>query len=164
MLSEYPFRTRFIGELVIDVGGVTRDVFSAFFEEAYAKCFDGSSLLTPSDNPFNESSTMLTLGTIISHVYLLTGMLPVKVAFHCLASILLPSVSGIPEEVIVQCYVDSLSNLDAATLKEALEAVHRGDPSFASDLKSNLISLVSLYNVREIPTVLKPEAHCTWSG
>ncbi len=77
VLSEYPFRTRFIGELAIDVGGVTRDVFSAFFEEAYAKCFDGSSLLTPSDNPFIESSTMLTLGTIISHVYLLTGMLPV---------------------------------------------------------------------------------------
>ena len=109
VLSEYPFRTRFIGEVAVDLGGVTRDVFSAFFEEAYARCFDGSSLLTPSDSPFMDLSTMSTLGTIISHVYLLTGMLPVKVAFPCLASVLLPLVSGIPEEVIVRCFVDCLS-------------------------------------------------------
>ena len=153
VLAEYPFRTRFIGEVAVDLGGVTRDVFSAFFEEAYIQCFDGSSLLTPSDNPFLDPGTMSILGTIISHVYLLTGMLPVKVAFPCLAKILLPTVSGIPEEVLLQCFVDCLCNLDAGTLKEALQSLQRGDPSFSSGLKCRLVTLFSMYNVREIPTV-----------
>ena len=101
MLAEYPFRSKFVGERAVDLGGVTRDVFSAFFEEAYAKCFDGSSLLTPSDNPLIDSSTLSTVGTIISHVYLITGMLSVQIAFPCLAAVLLPSVSGVPEEVVM---------------------------------------------------------------
>ena len=153
VLAEYPFRSKFVGERAVDLGGVTRDVFSAFFEEAYAKCFDGSSLLTPSDNPLIDSSTLSTVGTIISHVYLITGMLPVQIAFPCLAAVLLPSVSGVPEEVVIECYIDCLSNVDAATLKESLEAIRRGDPSFTHDLKSRLVSLVSMNNVRQIPTV-----------
>ncbi len=153
LLKEYPFRTKFFGENAIDVGGVTCDVFSAFYEEAYAKCFNGSSLLTPSDSPFIDPLTLSTLGTIISHAHLLTGMLPVKVAFPCLAAVLLPSVDGIPDDVLVRCFAECLSQLDASTLKEGLEAIGKGDPSFAADLLSRLIDLLSMFNVREIPTV-----------
>lgn len=150
VLGEYPFRTKFVGEKAVDLGGVTRDVFSAFFEEAYLKCFDGSSLLTPSDCPLLDSQPLSTLGTIISHVYLLTGMLPAKIAFP---TILLPTVASIPDKVLTQCFVDNLSNLDASTLTQGLLAVSAGDKAFKADLQLRLITLLSMFNVRQIPTV-----------
>ena len=33
--------------MAMDVGGVSRDVYSAFWEECYQKMFDGSGLLVP---------------------------------------------------------------------------------------------------------------------
>ena len=147
VLGEYPFRTKFAGE-----NGVTRDVFSAFFEEAYIKYFDGSSLLTPADYPVLDSQPLSTLGTIISHVYLIIGMLPVKVAFPCLAAFLLPFIDGLPDEILSQCFVDSLSNLDASCLRDGLLAVRAGDKHFKSDVQSDLISVLSMFQVREVPT------------
>ena len=47
VLSEYPLRIRFKGELGVDLGGVIRDMFSAFFSIAYVKMFDGTSTLFP---------------------------------------------------------------------------------------------------------------------
>ena len=42
ILSEFPFRAGFEGELAVDTGGVTRDMISAFFEGMYIKHFDGA--------------------------------------------------------------------------------------------------------------------------
>ena len=71
VLAEYPFRTRFIGDVAVDLGGGTRDVFSAFFEEAYIQCFDSSSLLTPSDNPFLDPGTISILTGILTKLLFL---------------------------------------------------------------------------------------------
>ncbi len=57
ILREYPFRIRFEGERAIDVGGVARDMFSAFYEEAHECLFDGSSLLCPIVHPDMDTST-----------------------------------------------------------------------------------------------------------
>ena len=35
----------------MDIGGVCRDAFSAFYDTAFEKYFDGSSLLTPAIHP-----------------------------------------------------------------------------------------------------------------
>ena len=43
ILDEYPFRVKYRDEKAFDIGGVSRDMFSAFFEDAYAKLFDGGS-------------------------------------------------------------------------------------------------------------------------
>ena len=42
ILNEYPFRIKFLGEKAVDTGGVCRDLFSAFWSEAYDKAFDGA--------------------------------------------------------------------------------------------------------------------------
>ena len=58
ILSEYPFR---VGERAVDLGGVSRDMFKAFFDRAYQKLFDGCTLLTPAIHPninFFSSSTL----------------------------------------------------------------------------------------------------------
>ena len=111
ILQEYPFRIRFQGERAVDLGGVARDMFSAFYEKAYEKLFDGSSLLCPVLHP----------ETVISHAYMVTGILPVRIAFPCLAHSLLGTSETVPESAIVEAFQDSLSTHDSNIFKNALE-------------------------------------------
>ena len=47
IIKEIPLHISFKGEKAIDAGGVSREMFSAFFEAVYAKYFDGAGLLCP---------------------------------------------------------------------------------------------------------------------
>ena len=89
-LAKYPFRMQFVGEKGVDLGGVCRDAYTAFFNSAYQKFFDGSTLVTPAIHPGTDIAALKNLGCIISHSYLISGILPVRVAFPCLAHVLLP--------------------------------------------------------------------------
>ena len=80
----------FVGEKGIDLGGVCRDAFTAFFDVAYRKYFDGLTLVRPAIHPGTDTMALGTLGCIVSHAYLTSGILPVRVAFLCLAQVLLP--------------------------------------------------------------------------
>ena len=51
ILNEYPLCIAFDRERAIDLGGVSRDMFTAFFDEAYNQLFDGCTLLTPAVHP-----------------------------------------------------------------------------------------------------------------
>lgn len=65
ILQEYPLRIRFQGERAIDLGGVARDMFSAFYEEAYKRIFDGSSLLCPIVHPEMGVAGLLLLCVLL---------------------------------------------------------------------------------------------------
>ncbi len=47
LTKEYPLFVSFIGENAIDEGGVSRDMFSAFWNEAFSRLFEGATLLVP---------------------------------------------------------------------------------------------------------------------
>ena len=47
ILKEFPFRVHYRDEKAIDTGGVSRDVFSAFWEHVYLKQFNGGDILVP---------------------------------------------------------------------------------------------------------------------
>ena len=49
LLNEYPLHIRFAKERAINAGGVSRDMFSAFYEEAYETFFDGGARPTLPD-------------------------------------------------------------------------------------------------------------------
>lgn len=51
IVNEYPFSVAFEGERAIDLGGMSRDMFTAFFDEAYKNLLDGCTLLTPAVHP-----------------------------------------------------------------------------------------------------------------
>jgi len=51
VLTEFPLRIKFAGEIAVDLGGVCQEMFAAFWEEAYKLYFDGSTLLTPVLHP-----------------------------------------------------------------------------------------------------------------
>ena len=65
--QEYPFHIRFEGEKAVDCGGVARDMFSGFWEEAAKRVFDGSNLLIPAIHPEIDMQVFPTLGCLLSH-------------------------------------------------------------------------------------------------
>lgn len=62
IILEYPLKIEFNGEQAYDLGGVSRDAISAFWNEAYQKLFDGSTLFIPLMNPHSDFSSLPVLG------------------------------------------------------------------------------------------------------
>ena len=150
IMNEYPFRVQFEGEKAIDIGGVSRDMFSAFFEEAYRNLYEGASLVTPAIHPGMDLSSLPVFGSIISHAYLVSGTLPIRIAFPCLTAMLL-SECQLPDEVLVNNFIDSLSVYDAMAFKQAFGQVRDQLPSFSEEVMSGLYHVLSYYGCRELP-------------
>ena len=136
VLSEYPLFIRFKGELGVDLGGVTRDMFSAFFSVAYIKLFDGTSTLFPANHAEVDISKFYTLGTIISHAYLVGSVLPDRVAFPCLVAALLGPQVDIDPEILEEAFVSCLSTHEADILRAAIR--YKGK-KFPDDMLSEIL-------------------------
>ena len=65
-------------------------------------------------------SLMPVLGRIISHGYLATGFLPLRITFPSLVNILLGPTVTIPDNLFMEAFKDSISCYEASILKEAL--------------------------------------------
>ena len=150
--QEYPFRIKFVSEKAIDAGGVSRDMFSAFFEEMYKVYFDGANLLSPIVHPGMDVEVMSILGAVISHAYIIAGILPIRIAFPTLACCLLGLNTEISSEVLIETFIDSLSLYDAGIMKRACSEARAKQPAFSSDLMPLVLSLFSRYGVRQLPT------------
>ena len=97
VVLEYPLEIRFVGEQGIDHGGLSCDLPSGFWEQAYGALFEGGSLLIPAICPDTAIETLPVVGKIISHGYLATGFLPLRIAFPSLARILLGPTVTVPD-------------------------------------------------------------------
>lgn len=150
---EFPFRVQFVGEKAIDIGGVSRDMLSAYWEEVYKRFFDGLTLVTPAVHPHMDLSVLPTVGKILSHGYLVSGFLPVRIAFPTLACILLGPNCEVPPQILIDAFADSLCTFEVRIIKDALQqASLAGVSSFSDEMKTALINLLSRYGCREIPT------------
>ena len=116
IVFEYPLRIKFKDEIAIDVGGVSRDSLSAFFDEAYHHLFDGSSFLHPATHACVNMQAFPILGAIISHAYLAVGIFPDCIAFPCLAAALLGPNITISDSILQECFISSLSTHEASVL------------------------------------------------
>ena len=59
---EYPLSIKYEGENAVDDGGVQRDMFSAFWTDAYTRLFEGAKTLIPMVQPGVDIATFSTLG------------------------------------------------------------------------------------------------------
>jgi len=135
--------------MAIDTGGVARDLLSAFWEEAYVFFFfDGSSLLRPIMHPHVRSELLPTLGTALSHSYLVSGFLPTRIVFPAIVAILKGPHVQIPTAILRSCFVDYVSIVDAPLLNEAMKP----QQPFDTKLKTCLVNLFSRFDCREVPT------------
>ena len=149
VLTEFPLRIKFAGEVAVDLGGVCREMFAAFWEEAYKLYFDGSTLLSPVLHPHIDMQSLPKLSVILSHGYLCSGFLPTRIVLPVLVYILLGTTVELPSSILVNAFADSLSSHEASRLKEALGVQGR---EFSEELKGSLISILSRFGCRVIPT------------
>ena len=147
-MKEFPFRVKFNDEWAIDAGGIARDAFSAFWEHAYLAMFDGGSLLIPAVHKVDMNKFPI-LGMILSHGYLVCGYLPLCIAFPIIASSLLGPHVNIPNNIILESFVDYLVQYEGQTLKKAFQAVSSNQ--FSQQLSNELVSLMSRHGCVEVP-------------
>ena len=134
-------------ECPIDQGGVTRDMYSAFWDACYSKLFDGSNLLVPLLHPQTDTSIFPIIGRIISHGYLVSGYLPVRVALPCLLGILCGPGTVVPQQVLQDTFLDYISVTEKSLFKEALSA-----GVFTEDVKEKLMNTLARFACRQLPT------------
>ena len=151
ILNEYPLCIMFDKERAIDLGGVSRDMFTAFFDEAYKELFDGCTLLIPALHPNIDFSSLPIFGAIMSHSYLVSGVLPIRVAFPTLAQCLLGAIE-ISDDILFSSFIDSLSIHDAAVLKSTFNEANAHATSFKMETSAGLLELASRFGCRRIPT------------
>lgn len=150
VLEEFPLRIKFANEPAFDTGGVCRDLFSGFWEEAYLRFFDGSSLVTPVVHANVDMASLPMLGRILSHGFMVTGYLPVRIAFPALASILMGPTVDIHARIMVETFAESLCLHEASIVKEALEKGDAG--TFSCQLMADLTTILSRYGSRVNPS------------
>ncbi len=144
ILDEFPVHFKFKDERAYDAGGVCREVFSCFWKAAYPMHFDGERLLVPSVRPGMERAKLQTLGMILSHGYLVSGFLPIRVAFPILACTVLGPDIFIPDEIILECFVDYICTYESSLLRGCLQ---NQEP-----LTRQLTALLSRFDCTAVPT------------
>ena len=149
--NEYPFQVEFIDEAGVDLGGVTRDMYSAFWEMAYNTLFDGSNILIPLMKAGMEQNTFVHLGRVIIHGFLTSEMLPTRIAFPVLACSLLSPMAKISEEILVASFIDFLAPYEGDMVKQALKEVN-DQPAQEFTGQHALDNLFSRYGARKKPS------------
>ena len=148
---EYPFEVKFVDEAGLDFGGVTRDMYSAFWAVAYTLMFDRSNILIPVITAGMDRSSFTKLGRVIVHGFLTSQILPIRIAFPVLACTLLSPSIKIPDDILISTFVDSLIPYESDILKRALSDLADESTKEFSE-KSALINLVSRFGARKLPT------------
>ncbi len=148
IVGEYPLMIKYKGEQAVDQGGVQRDMFSAFWAEVYSKLFEGCKTLTPLIQPGIDMTAFPIIGRVLSHGFLACGFFPVSIALPSLISMVLGPTVPIPVSVLMESFTDYISDFERNTLNSALKS----NEPLSADLHTNLISILSRFGCREMPT------------
>ncbi|KAL5505619.1 hypothetical protein EMCRGX_G007083 [Ephydatia muelleri] len=151
ILKDYPFRVRFINEKAVDMGGVCRDLFSAFWEDSYVKIFDGEKLLVPAVRPNPDMAVLRLHGTILSHGFMVCGFLPIRIAFPVLAAIFFGPEVEVPDSIILDSFIDYLAAYESSFISQALTKVQNNN-QLPSTLQGQIISTLSRMGCVQVPT------------
>ena len=148
IVDECPIYIKYKDEAAIDGGGVQRDMLSGFWEVAYKKLFEGSSLLTPMVHPQIDLTLFPILGRILSHGYLVTGFLPIRIALPTLLSILLGPPVEIRKDILTDALLDFVTDNERKIIKEALAL---DVDSFPPSIMQNLLGILANFGCRSPP-------------
>ena len=151
IIMECPISIVYESEVAIDEGGVTRDMYSTFLEEAYSHLFDGATILTPLVHAQTDMGVFPILGKVISHGYLVSGYLPVRISLPSLILMLLGPSASIPRSILLDALMDYVSENEREKLKSALQC--KNTSTFPTlEMKTDIISVLSRLGCREMPT------------
>jgi len=86
-------------------------MFSSFLEEAYSRFFDAACILTPNLHATTNMSALPLLGKILSYGFLISGYIPIYIAFPSLAGILLGLTNKVSPQFLIEAFTESLKQL-----------------------------------------------------
>lgn len=155
IVGECPIHIKYSSEEALDYGGVQRDMFSAFWEVVYSKFFEGATLLIPMVHPHMDMTIYPILGRVLSHGYLVTGHLPVRIALPTLINMLLGPKS-VSCTILLEAFLDYISSTERAVFKEAL--TYSADRKFPCAVEETLLTVLSRFGCRQLPTPLNLKA------
>jgi hypothetical protein len=147
IIGECPIKMKYGDEQAIDDGGVQRDMYSAFWEQTYSEYFDGAKCLIPMVHPEIDLKDYAVFGRILSHGYLVSGHLPVRIVLPTLINMILGP-TQIPKQILLNAFVDYISATERVTFKEALEF---DGSKFPHNMQGSLLEVLSRYGCRNIP-------------
>ena len=142
------FEVKFSDECALDAGGVTRELFSAFWEVAKITLFDGCNVVIPSVNPHSELIHFSVIGTVLSHGYLISGYIPIAVAFPVLVCALKGPTVEIPVQIMIEAFLNYLSDYEANILKQALST---SGSEISGQMQTDLVDILSKFGCRQVP-------------
>ena len=102
------------------------------------KHFDGEQLLVPAIHPNTDMSYSPILGTILSQGFMVSGFLPVRIAFPVVAASLLGPSVQIPDEILVESLVDYLTTYESSILRDVIQST-----SYSACTEARLIEILS---------------------
>ena len=146
--GEYPTFVQFKDEPAIDAGGVTRDMYSAFWQSAYSLLCDRVNIVVPMIHPQSDMAVLPVVGRISSHGYLASGFLPSRIALPMLIGILLGGHFDVPDHVLIEALLDYISGNKWKKIMFAL-TYEESESNFPKNLEGDLISVLGC---RVIPT------------
>jgi len=149
IVDECPMYIKFKDEAAIDAGGVQRDMLSAFWEIAYKRLFEGSSILTPMIHPQIDLTVFPIVGRILSHGYLASGFLPVRIALPTMLAILLGPSVEISNDVLTDALLDFITINERKLIKEALAL--KNATSFPPEMMQDLLGILTNFGCRSPP-------------
>ena len=134
-----------------DEGGVQRDMFTAFWDQCYSLLFDGCSTLVPLLHSQMDLTEFITVGRVMSHGYLATGILPDRIALPVLIIALLGPGTVIPDHIYIEAFMDFLSITERQTVTKAMNST---DNNFQRELLNQLVCILSRFECRQLPAPL----------
>ncbi|XP_071153439.1 uncharacterized protein, partial [Mytilus edulis] len=170
---------RFEGELGQDAGGLTKDLFSAFWDAEFKTYFVGERCYVRflPIHRFSESSIFPILGRILTHGTALTGVFPIRLCRSSVFSI----IHGTPcedEEMLLSDLLIYLTDFERQVSKTALKDFNKLTPRMINHLTDMFIKFgVSILpkadtfrqlmvNLARSEIAIKPLFLCTqiWQG
>ena len=79
-----------------------------------------ASLLILAIQPNTDIATFPSLGTVLSHVFMVCGYLPVRIAFPVLVAALCSPAVHIPDMIIIESFIDYLTTHESSILRYAI--------------------------------------------
>ena len=118
--KRYPIKVQFKSKNAIDFGGVSRVMYSCFWEQAYQRLFDGDKNLVPLLN--SPECVLSILGGVISHGFFVSGYLPFRVALPTLVGMLLRPLTPIPSSVLIDALIDFVSDTEHRRMQNLISS------------------------------------------
>lgn len=138
----------FKNELGADLGGVSRDLFSSFWEKAYEAYFDGDIIKVPFIPPHqmsNAQAIFMKLGRVFSHGFLLTKTIPVRFCQVCIISLLFGE-DKVSANQLISSFLNFVTTWERDLIIRGLEG------KLMSDDSDDILSLFTRFGMRCAPS------------